>query len=95
MITVEETSFIDTDLVIVQMGVPKELWEKISTSEEWQKILRGDVSEKADTSKHADKVDTTINAVCEVVMERDMAPEAYADTVKALAALVEARAKLI
>lgn len=41
------------------------------------------------------KVDSTIESVCECIHKEDMPPEAYADTVKALAALVEARAKLI
>lgn len=42
-----------------------------------------------------DEVDKTIKSVCETVQSKDMAPGEYTDTVKALAALVEARAKLL
>ena len=43
----------------------------------------------------ADEVDETIKSVCAKVKEPDLCPDEYADAVKALAALVEARAKLI
>lgn len=46
-------------------------------------------------NKLVEKVDETINEVCDVVKERDVQQEAYTDIVKALAALVEARAKLV
>lgn len=42
-----------------------------------------------------DKVDKTIESICESIQSKDMVPGECADTVKALAALVEARAKLI
>lgn len=42
-----------------------------------------------------DEVDKTIKSVCETVQSKDMVPGECADTVKALAALVEARAKLL
>lgn len=44
MIEVKETSFINTDIVIVQMGVSKDEWEKIRASAEWQRILSSDIS---------------------------------------------------
>lgn len=50
--------------------------------------------EKPDTSLTAE-VDTTIKSVCKIIQERNMSNGEYADTVKALAALVEARAFLI
>lgn len=42
-----------------------------------------------------DKVDETIESVCEKVKRDDLCPGEYADAVKALAALVEARARLV
>lgn len=42
-----------------------------------------------------DSIDKTIIAVSEKIQGNDLYEEGYADTVKALAALVEARAKLI
>lgn len=39
-------------------------------------------------------VDETIKNVCKVIDKREVMPDFYADTVKALAALVEVRAKL-
>lgn len=42
-----------------------------------------------------DEVDETINAICKKVKVSDLCPGEYADTVKALAALIEARAILI
>lgn len=42
----------------------------------------------------ADEVDKTIQSVCETVQSKEVALEEPADMVKALAALVEARAKL-
>ena len=41
-----------------------------------------------------EKVDETIKSVCEKVQGNDLCPSEYADTIKALATLVEARAKL-
>ena len=43
----------------------------------------------------ADEVDETIKAVCTKVKESDLCPDEYADTVRALAALVEARVSLM
>lgn len=42
-----------------------------------------------------DEVNSTIKSVCVKIREDNMAPGMYPDTVKALAALVEARANLI
>lgn len=42
-----------------------------------------------------DKVDATIESVCEAVRDKNTLPGEYPDTVKALAALVEARARLL
>lgn len=44
--------------------------------------------------KLEDVVDSTIESICERIQKNDMLPEEYADTLKALAALVEARARL-
>lgn len=51
------------------------------------------VQEKPDTSLAAE-VDATIKSVCKIIQERNMSNGEYADTVKALAALVESRAFL-
>ena len=42
-----------------------------------------------------DEIDKTIKSVCEAIQGKSMILGGHADTVKALAALVEARAKLI
>lgn len=67
MIDVKETSFINTDLVMVQMGVPKDEWEKIQSSEEWKKILNGDVSarivEKPATEETLQSIDSTLKRI--------------------------------
>ena len=42
MITVTEGSFINSDIVTVQMEIPKDEWEKIRLSEEWQRLLNSD-----------------------------------------------------
>lgn len=47
--------------------------------------------EKSDMSLVAE-VDATVKSVCKIIQERNMSNGEYADTVKALAALVEARA---
>lgn len=44
--------------------------------------------------KLAETVDETIESVCDTVKKRELCQGEYADTVKALAALVEARAQL-
>lgn len=44
--------------------------------------------------KLAETVDGTIESVCDAVKKRELCHGEYAETVKALAALVEARAKL-
>ena len=51
------------------------------------------LQEKPDTSLAAE-VDATIKSVCKIIQERNMSNGEYADTVKALAALVESRAFL-
>ena len=40
------------------------------------------------------EVDKTVKSICKQVQKRDMLPEYYAKTVKALASLVEARAHM-
>lgn len=50
--------------------------------------------EKDKAVKLKDEIDITIKNVCEGINKNEGAPECYADTVKALAALVEARVKL-
>ena len=40
------------------------------------------------------EVDKTVKSICKRVQKRDMLPEYYAETVKALASLVEARAHM-
>lgn len=65
MIEVKETSFMETDLVIVQIGVSKDLWKKIQTSEEWQKILNGNVSER--TEETLQSIDSTLKRIEEVI----------------------------
>lgn len=42
-----------------------------------------------------DKVDATIESVCETVRDKNTLPGEYSDTVKALAALVMARVELL
>ncbi len=54
-----------------------------------QEILREDVK------IIIEEVDKTIKSVCETVQDKNMIPGQYADTVKALATLIEARAKLV
>lgn len=94
MIDVKEGSYLNEDIVTVQMDVPKDEWEKIRSSAEWQRIITSDIGND-NQFKLADEVDKTIKSVCETVQSKDLTPGEYADTVKALAALVEARAKLI
>lgn len=55
--------------------------------------LHVEAQEKPDTSSVAE-VDATIKSVCKIIQERYTPNGEYADTVKALAALVEARAFL-
>lgn len=43
----------------------------------------------------ATEVDATVKSVCKIIQEKNMSNGEYANTVKALAALVEARALLI
>lgn len=94
MIEVKEGSYLNEDIVIVQIDAPKDEWEKIKSSAEWQRIITSDIGND-NQFKLADEVDKTIKSICELIQSKDMAPGEYADTVKALAALVEARAKLI
>lgn len=55
MIEVKETSYVNNDSVIVQMSVPKEEWEKLQQSEEWQKIINSDIeNENQFKSLHID-----------------------------------------
>lgn len=55
--------------------------------------LHVEAQEKPDTSLVAE-VEATVKSVCKIIQERNMSNGEYADTVKALAALVEARAFL-
>ena len=93
------------------MEVPKDEWEKIRLSEEWQRLLDSDAGNgnqlrrEKDISRAeerlekkltlVDEVDKTIKSVCETIQSKDVIPGERADTVKALAALVEARAELV
>lgn len=45
-------------------------------------------------NKLEENVDEVVESVCENLKKNELCPGEYADTVKALAALVEARAKL-
>lgn len=47
-------------------------------------------AEKAETTKVEDKLDTTIVSVCNAIQNGEIIPGEYADTLKALAALVAA-----
>lgn len=111
MIKVKEGSYINSDIVTVQMEVPKDEWEKIRSSEEWQMLLDSDAGNgnqlrrEKDISRAkerlekkltlVDEIDKTIKSVCEAVQGKSMILGGHADTVKALATLIEARAKLL
>lgn len=74
MIKLEEISFEDTDIVMVNMSVPKDEWEKIQSSEEWQRILNGDVSarivEKPATEETLQSIDSTLKRI-EKLLEKN------------------------
>ena len=46
MIDVKEITSVGTDFIYVRIGVTKKEWEKIKVSEEWKKILTGNVGEE-------------------------------------------------
>lgn len=52
VIDVKEITFADTDLIFVRIGATKKEWEKIKVSEEWKKILTGNVGEEKTLSEN-------------------------------------------
>ena len=52
MIDVKEITFADTDFIFVRIGATKKEWEKIKVSEEWKKILTGNVGEEKTLSEN-------------------------------------------
>ena len=83
------------------------LWERLAkyfeacqstdtqkTPQERAKILEVEVGAKSNEQDVLAKVDNCIIAVCDKIQKEDCAPEEYANTVKALAELVSARASI-
>ncbi len=52
MIDVKEITFADTDFIFVRIGATKKEWKKIKVSEEWKKILTGNVGEEKTLSEN-------------------------------------------
>lgn len=52
VIDVKEITFADTDFIFVRIGATKKEWEKIKVSEEWKKILTGNVGEEKTLSEN-------------------------------------------
>lgn len=52
MIDVKEITSVGTDFIYVRIGVTKKEWEKIKVSEEWKKILTGNVGEEKTLSEN-------------------------------------------
>ena len=52
MIDVKEITSVGTDFIFVRIGATKKEWEKIKVSEEWKKILTGNVGEEKTLSEN-------------------------------------------
>ena len=52
MIEAKEITSVGTDFIYVRIGVTKKEWEKIKVSEEWKKILTGNVGEEKTLSEN-------------------------------------------
>lgn len=52
VIDIKEITFADTDFIFVRIGATKKEWEKIKVSEEWKKILTGNVGEEKTLSEN-------------------------------------------
>lgn len=94
MVCIREAVSINSGITRVWMDISDDLWEKIRNSEEWRKILAGNVSKEGVVNKLTDEVDSVIESVCDRIREDNFTTREYADTVRALASLVEARARL-
>lgn len=70
----------------------KDLKEQLETNRKMRMAIEGTL-ESSDMDLLAE-VDATVKSVCKIIQERNMPNGEYANTVKALAALVEARALL-
>lgn len=70
----KETVFSSMDLVIVQMSTSKEKWEKIKVSEEWNKILNGNVTElikkKSETEETLQSINGTLKCIERLLKEK-------------------------
>ena len=52
VIEAKEITSVGTDFIYVRIGVTKKEWEKIKVSEEWKKILTGNVGEEKTLSEN-------------------------------------------